>query len=80
MTEIQYDSCGRMKYHPDYHFNHKKPYTVKELAYICATYQRGARKSVAMAVGRTESTISDLICKMKKDGTFDHYRQLGQTM
>lgn len=80
MHEIQYDSSGRMKYHPDYHFNHKKPYTVKELAYICSTYRRGARREVSMAVGRTESTISDLICKMKKEGTFDHYYELGQSM
>ncbi len=30
MTTVTYDSTGRMKYHPDYHPNHGKPYTTQD--------------------------------------------------
>ncbi|ACK98015.1 hypothetical protein P5808_19035 [Bacillus cereus] len=51
--EVQYDAQGRMKYHPDYDPNHKKPYTTKELAYICKYYGFGKVKGIALALGRT---------------------------
>lgn len=75
---IQYDSCGRMKYHPEYHENHGKPYTEEDLAYICATYRRGNRKEIALAVGRTDATISALVYQLKKAGRFEYYRKLGE--
>lgn len=73
---IEYDSCGRMRYHPDYHFNHGKAYTVKDLVYICLNDQRGKRKELSLAVGRTEATIAEMLCKFKKDGRFEYYRNL----
>ncbi|MEB2276954.1 DNA-entry nuclease [Bacillus sp. ILBB4] len=82
---VEYDSCGRMKYHPEYHPNHGKEYTMDELIYICSTYGRGTRKEVALAVGRTEATVSQLVCLMRKEefmngiSTFDHYKSLAET-
>lgn len=77
---IEYDSCGRMKYNPDFHFNHKKAYTVNELAYICSTYRLGTRKQISLATGRTEGTIANLVKDLKKSGEFEHYKKLGETL
>jgi hypothetical protein len=76
MEQVQYDSYGRMKYHPEYHENHKKGYTVKDLAYICQQYRRGNVKTLALAVGRTEGSLRTLVDKMRQDGTFEFYRSI----
>ncbi|MEK5205216.1 DNA-entry nuclease [Bacillus sp. FSL R10-2789] len=76
--KVQYDSSGRMKYHPDYHFNHKQPYTVNEMIYICSTYCRGRRREVAFAVGRTEATVASLVHMLKKSGDFDRYKEMNK--
>lgn len=73
---IQYDNHGRMKYHPAYHFNHGKEYTLKELSYICQQYRRGNVKNLSMAVGRTEGTLRTLVDNLRKEGKFDFYKNL----
>ncbi|QKE07619.1 DNA-entry nuclease [Bacillus cereus] len=75
--EVQYDAQGRMKYHPDYHPNHKKPYTTRELAYICKYYGFGKVKGIALALGRTESTIRQLVNTLRKNGMFEKYKTMG---
>lgn len=76
--EVQYDAQGRMKYHPDYHPNHNKSYTTKELAYICKHYGFGKVKGIALALGRTETTIRQLVNVMRKNGTFEKYKDMGE--
>lgn len=76
MPEVAYDSSGRMKYNPEYHFNQGKPYTLSELVYICQQYRMGNRKTLSMAVGRTEGTLAALIYKLKKSGEFEYYKNL----
>ncbi|WP_433775304.1 DNA-entry nuclease [Bacillus wiedmannii] len=70
--EVQYDAQGRMKYHPDYHPNHKKPYTTRELAYICKYYGFGKVKGIALSLGRTETTIRQLVNVLRNNGTFEN--------
>lgn len=74
--EVQYDRLGRMKYHPDFHHNHGKEYTVKELAYLCKYYSRGNIKTLAMDLGRTETSIQHQVSKLRKKGLFDFYKNL----
>jgi len=78
MNELlfEYDKSGRLKYNPALHPNHKKPYTISELEYICKYYEIDGRKSVSSIVGRTESTIASLVHRLKKDGMFDYYKDL----
>ncbi|PER36292.1 DNA-entry nuclease [Bacillus thuringiensis] len=76
--EVQYDSQGRMKYHPDYHPNHKKQYTTKELAYICKYYGFGKVKGIALSLGRTETTIRQIVNVLRKNGTFEKYKAMGE--
>lgn len=74
--EVQYDSAGRMKYHPEYHHNHGKPYTIQELAYICSMYESATRRQVSMAVGRTEGTVAQLVQILRKRNQFEFYKNL----
>lgn len=68
---IEYDKWGRMKFHPDFHFNHGKPYSLKESAYIAQNYRRGDVKNLAMVVGRTEHCIRSRVSYFRKSGQFD---------
>lgn len=78
--EVEYYSNGRMKYTPEYHDKHAKGYKISDLIYICENYRRGKRKQVALAVGRTESAISQLVCELRKSGQFDYYKELGKNL
>lgn len=77
MTTVTYDSTGRMKYHPDYHPNHGKPYTTQELSYLCKMYEgHGNRKRMSMALGRTEASLASLVHHLRKSGKFDQFKNL----
>ncbi|KIL42102.1 hypothetical protein SD70_02660 [Gordoniibacillus kamchatkensis] len=73
---IEYDKWGRMKYHPEFHFNHKKPYSTKESAYIVQNYRRGEVKNLALIIGRTEHCIRSKVDYFRKTGQFDRLMQL----
>lgn len=79
-TTVEYDQHGRMKYNPDFHDRHGKEYTVKELIYIVTTYRRGKKREVALALGRTDATISNLVYNMRRDGRWEHYTKLSETI
>jgi DNA-binding MarR family transcriptional regulator len=70
------DNEGRVKYHPDLHPNHKQPYKLSELVYLCKFYRRGNRREISLALGRTESTVADKVCKLRKAGLLDYYKNL----
>ncbi|MEC5267350.1 DNA-entry nuclease [Bacillus mycoides] len=67
--EVQYDAQGRMKYHP----NHKKPYTTKG-----KYYGFGKVKGIALSLGRTETTIRQLVNVLRKNGMFEKYKDMGE--
>nr|WP_225893366.1 DNA-entry nuclease [Bacillus toyonensis] len=69
---------GPMKHHSDYYPNHKKPYTTKELAYICKYYGFGKVKGIALSLGRTETNIRQLVNVLRKNGTFEKYKDMGE--
>lgn len=73
-TTIEYDGMGRMKYHPEYHTNHKKPFTEEELIYLAKYYKIDGRLNISLALGRTESTISTKVCELKKKGLWSYYQ------
>ena len=72
-----YDSQGRLKYSPELHENHGKPYTTKELAYICAMHGSMSLVDIGLAVGRTSNAVAMQLSILRKRGQFEHYRKLG---
>lgn len=74
--KIEYDNYRRMKYHPDYHPNQDKPYTVSDLVYICQNYESKSKEEISLAVGRTPGAIMRMVYKLRKDGMFEEYKNM----
>lgn len=77
---IEYTASNhRMRYNPEFHENHGKPFTVKELAYMCAMWDGMKKADIAMALGRTHGTVLSKVYQLKKNGQFEHYRKMGES-
>lgn len=75
---IEYTASNkRMKYNPDFHENHGKPFTVKDLAYMCSMWDSMKKADIAMALGRTHSTVLNKAHSLKKTGQFDYFKNIG---
>lgn len=72
---FKYDSQGRITYHPDFHFSHRKPFTTEELEYLCKFYEVDDRRTIAFALGKTETVIGSKVASLKKSGLFDYYKK-----
>jgi hypothetical protein len=71
---IQYDSLGRIKYHPKYHTKHRKPFTKDDLIYICKYWEFDNVKDLSFALGKTEMTLASKISELKKKGQYELYK------
>jgi hypothetical protein len=75
---FEYDNQGRLKYHPDFHPNHKKTFTESDLEYLCKYYEVDGKKKMSLALGKTETTVSMKVVLLKKNGLFDYYKNLNK--
>lgn len=70
-------SNKRLIYTPELHFNHKKPWKVKDLIYLCGMWERRQKemrsKDIALCLGRTLGTCASKVTSLKKDGEFKKY-------
>jgi hypothetical protein len=76
LRNIEYDEFGRMNYHPDIHFNHKRPWTEEDLAYLCRFHHSDGCDSLQYALGRTSKTLGSKVCDLRKEDMFDYYYKL----
>ncbi len=75
---VKYDKYGRMLYHPEFHPNHKKPYTEEELEYLCKFWDFDDRKTMSFALGRPETSISTKVTELMKQNKFLYYKHLSK--
>jgi transposase len=68
----------RLKYDPELCDRHRTDYTTAELAYICSVYAGKKKRDIALALGRTESAILMQVKRLKLDGSFDRYKEMGE--
>lgn len=73
---IVYDNIGRMRYHPEFHPNHGKPFMLDELVYLCKFHGIDDPRTISYALGRTEYTLADKLHKLRKSGLYDVYRNM----
>lgn len=66
--EATYDSQGRMKYNPDFHFNHKKDWTTTDQRYLLENYKTSTANELSLALGRTPGVIHDRLSRLRKAG------------
>jgi hypothetical protein len=72
---IEYDNRGRLKYHPEFHPNQGERLNDEELAYLCKFYEVDSLKSLSLALGRTERTLTNKVNYLRKKGLFDYYKK-----
>ncbi|MFC7443457.1 DNA-entry nuclease [Laceyella putida] len=77
-NEIRYDRFGRMEYHPDFHPNHKRPFSESDLEYLCKFWETDHRQTMAFALGRTEHTLGVKVASLKKRGLYEYYKSLNK--
>jgi hypothetical protein len=73
---IKFDKLGRMKYNPDFHPNHGKPFTLDDLIYMCKFYEIDGPRKIAFALGKTEHTVMSKRSDLRKAGTFEQYKNI----
>lgn len=73
---ISYDPTGRMRYHPEFHPNHGKPFTTGELIYMCKYYDIDGPRSIGYALGKTPGVIQSKAAKLKFRGMFEEYKNM----
>lgn len=77
---IRYSASNhRMCYNPEFHENHNKPFTTNDLIYLCSNYETMDKATIALALGRTHSTILSKAYQLRKAGQFEYYKSLGKT-
>jgi len=77
-VEVQYDACGRMLYHPEFHDNQGKRWSEEDLEYVCKFAEVDDLETLALALGRTKATVAEKMHKLRKQNLFDYYRNLNK--
>lgn len=76
---VEYTASNhRMKYDPEYHENHGKPWTIEELIFLCSSWNGMKKADIALALGRTHGTVLSKAYYLKKNRQFDYYKKLGE--
>lgn len=74
---LKYTSSNyRMCYHPDFHENHGKPWTINELQYLCSSWDGMKKADIALALGRTHGTVLSKAHQLKKSGEFEKFKEM----
>lgn len=68
-------SNRRMRYNPEFHFNQGKPWTMKDILYLCGMWNGQKARDIAFALGRTESTCMTKVYDLRKAGVFETYKK-----
>ncbi|HYD60524.1 MAG TPA: hypothetical protein VEC35_09230 [Noviherbaspirillum sp.] len=63
---IEFDTQGRMKYHPDFHPKQGAPWTTKDEAYLIEHYDALGAEEVSLTLGRTINTVLRRVCDLRK--------------
>lgn len=71
-------SNHRLRYNPEFHENYGKPWRTEDLIYMCSMWDGTKKADIAMALGRTISTVLTKKYELKKNGKFDYYKKLGK--
>lgn len=68
MNDIKYDRKGRMLYNPEFHPNHRKPFTKDDLIYLCKFYEFAGTREMSFALGKTEKTVANKVADLRNSG------------
>ena len=67
-SSIQFDAHGRVRYHPEFHPNHGKPWTTTEQRYFIENYARVGPEEISLALGRTIHSVMQKASDLRRLG------------
>lgn len=65
---VRYDGYGRMRYNPEIHFSHGKPWLIADQNYLVDFYEKLGPSQISFDLGRTIHTVMDRACGLRKKG------------
>lgn len=68
MDKPTYDNYGRMKYHPEFHPNHKTNWTTKDQKYLIDWYEKIGPDQVSLDLGRTIHVVMTKAYQLRRKG------------
>lgn len=68
---VEYDSYGRLKFHPEYHAKQGTPWTVQDQQYLIEHYDSQGPEAVSFAVERTIQTVMQRAYELRKSGKME---------
>lgn len=71
---VEFDRLGRMKTHPFYHPRQGVRMTEEEKEYLCRFFKHDGLKSMSMALGRTEKSVSDAYHRLRAKRKVHFYK------
>lgn len=76
-TQLRYTNGGRrLAYHPDFHPNQGKPWTTRELAYLCFHYETTCKMDLGMDMGRTQAAIMQKKLELVKNERYEELKKI----
>lgn len=63
-----YDKQGRMQYDPELHFNQGQRWNEEDTEYLINWYHIIGVEEMSLALGRSEQTVFEKVCKLRKKG------------
>lgn len=68
MAEPTFDRFGRMRYHPEYHPNQRKPWTTVDQQSLIDDYEKLGPERMSLELGRTINTVMQRATELRKKG------------
>lgn len=68
LQQLEYDRHGRLKFHPEYHPNHKAPWMTSDERFLIENYENLGPEAVAAALGRTIGVVMTRAYELRKAG------------
>jgi len=72
------DTTTLTAYDPELYGNQGEPFTDYEVEYLCKYYEIDGSEIMSLALGRTVPAVKSKIKKLRKQGSFDYYKNLNK--
>lgn len=66
---------GKLSYDPSLHYNHGKPWTLREVEYLCGMIGFMKYADISLALGRTQKTCETKVYDLRRMGEFNNYKE-----
>ncbi|MEH6941503.1 hypothetical protein [Bacillus sp. JJ722] len=72
----KYNAHNQLLYNELIHYNQNVRFTFEETVYICNWHDKISIKEIALSIGKTERSIVDRICYLKRTNQYEELRRV----